>query len=103
MTHSNNSNGFIQFKQVSKWFESGAGRFDALKNIDLNIKQGEHVAIVGKSGSGKSVFIQNLAVQDVINGEGVCVIEYLLAISEYLLISIIALFKHKQLESLDKK
>ncbi len=34
-----------------------------------------HLYVVGKSGSGKSVFIQNLAVQDIINGEGVCVID----------------------------
>lgn len=34
-----------------------------------------HLYTIGKSGSGKSVFIQNLAVQDVINGEGVCVID----------------------------
>lgn len=34
-----------------------------------------HLYAIGKSGSGKSVFIQNLAVQDIINGEGVCVID----------------------------
>lgn len=34
-----------------------------------------HVYIVGKSGVGKSVLIGNMAKQDVINGEGVCVID----------------------------
>ncbi|OGH80811.1 MAG: hypothetical protein A3I29_05000 [Candidatus Magasanikbacteria bacterium RIFCSPLOWO2_02_FULL_44_11] len=34
-----------------------------------------HLYTIGKSGSGKSVFIQNLAIQDIQNGEGVCVID----------------------------
>lgn len=51
---------FIQFNQVSRWFESASVRFDALKNIDLNIEQGKHVAIVGKSGSGKSTLLNML-------------------------------------------
>jgi hypothetical protein len=34
-----------------------------------------HLYTIGKSGSGKSVFIQNLAIQDVQNGEGICVID----------------------------
>lgn len=34
-----------------------------------------HLYAIGKSGSGKSVFIQNLAVQDIQNGEGVCVVD----------------------------
>ena len=34
-----------------------------------------HLYTIGKSGSGKSVFIQNLAIQDIQNGEGVCVVD----------------------------
>ncbi len=50
----------IQFKQVSKWFDTAAGRFEAIKNIDLDISRGEYVAIVGKSGSGKSTLLNML-------------------------------------------
>jgi hypothetical protein len=35
----------------------------------------KHQYIVGKSGSGKSVLLWNQAVQDITNGEGVCVID----------------------------
>ncbi len=34
-----------------------------------------HMYIVGKSGGGKSKFIGNMAVQDVLNGDGICVID----------------------------
>lgn len=50
----------IALKQVSKWHISGGGRFPALQDINLQIAQGEFVAVVGKSGSGKSTLLNML-------------------------------------------
>jgi len=47
-----NLNGDIIFKNVT--FSYKSQNFDALKNINIHIKQGEKVAIIGKIGSGKS-------------------------------------------------
>lgn len=44
-----------------------------------------HLYAIGKSGSGKSVFIQNLAVQDIQNGEGVCIVDPHGDFAEYVL------------------
>lgn len=34
-----------------------------------------HMYLIGKSGSGKSVFMRNMIIQDIQNGEGVCVVD----------------------------
>lgn len=34
-----------------------------------------HTYIIGKSGVGKSVLLANMAIQDILNGEGVCVLD----------------------------
>ncbi len=47
----------VRVQRVSKIYQSAAGRFVALKDVDLNVKRGEFVSIVGKSGSGKSTLI----------------------------------------------
>ncbi|MCQ3492701.1 glutamine ABC transporter ATP-binding protein GlnQ [Salmonella enterica subsp. enterica serovar Indiana] len=44
----------IEFKNVSKHF----GPTQVLHNIDLNIRQGEVVVIIGPSGSGKSTLLR---------------------------------------------
>lgn len=44
----------------------------------VRMKRGDrrrHVYIIGKSGSGKSVLIENMALQDIVNGDGVCVVD----------------------------
>jgi CxxC-x17-CxxC domain-containing protein len=35
----------------------------------------QHMYIIGKTGTGKSVLLHNLIVQDIVNGEGVCVVD----------------------------
>ena len=44
----------IAFDGVSKWFD----HFQALKNINLSVAQGERVVVCGPSGSGKSTMIR---------------------------------------------
>ena len=47
----------VQLRRVEKTFRNTAGEFRVLKGIDLTIKRGEFVSIVGKSGSGKSTLL----------------------------------------------
>ena len=47
----------IEFKNVYKTYPNG---FTALKNINLQIEQGEFVAIIGLSGAGKSTLVRCL-------------------------------------------
>ncbi|MDO9053629.1 MAG: ATP-binding cassette domain-containing protein [Gallionella sp.] len=51
----------LEFRGVSKSFGSGAQRTVVLKDINLQIREGEFVAIVGFSGSGKSTLISLIA------------------------------------------
>ena len=48
------------------------------RKTDVHIKRSDrqrHMYLIGKSGSGKTVYIQMMALQDIKNGEGVCVLD----------------------------
>lgn len=51
----------IHTKELNKIYPGPSGDIVALKNIDLKIKKGEFVGIVGKSGAGKTTLINMLA------------------------------------------
>jgi lipoprotein-releasing system ATP-binding protein len=53
----------IETKNLSKSFHDPV-EFQALKNINVSIKQGEFAAIVGSSGSGKSTLLYVLSTLD---------------------------------------
>ena len=50
----------ISLQRLTKTYETPAGAFIALRDIDLEIREGEFTAIVGKSGSGKSTLLNML-------------------------------------------
>jgi len=51
------SDSLIDLRGVVKRYETPAGPFTALRDVDLNIESAQFVAIVGKSGSGKSTLL----------------------------------------------
>ncbi len=54
----------LQLKNIYKWFNTGSNRTFILKDINLVIKQGEFLSIMGPSGSGKSTLLNVLGMLD---------------------------------------
>ena len=54
----------LEVKNLSKTYSGDGQDFQALSEVDLQITNGECVAIVGKSGSGKSTLMHVLACLD---------------------------------------
>ena len=48
----------IRLSNVSKDYETNAGRRRVLKNINLTIGPGERIGIMGKNGAGKSTLVR---------------------------------------------
>jgi putative ABC transport system ATP-binding protein len=54
----------IQLEGITKTFGTGAAAFQALKGVNLSIKRGDFVAVMGPSGSGKSTTMNILGCLD---------------------------------------
>lgn len=57
----------LQLEGVYKWVNSGGRRIFLLKDLDLLVKEGEFISIMGPSGSGKSTLLNVIGMLDGFN------------------------------------
>lgn len=57
-------NSFIKLSHLNKIYKSGEVSFQALKDINFELRRGEFVAIIGASGSGKSTLMNIIGLLD---------------------------------------
>ncbi len=54
----------ISLKKIFKWYNNGVNRTFVLKDINLDVKEGEFISIMGPSGSGKSTLLNVIGMLD---------------------------------------
>lgn len=54
----------IEIKGLTKTFKDGAKETQVLKGVDFTAKEGDFVAIMGRSGAGKSTFLYQMSMLD---------------------------------------
>lgn len=82
----------LELKNISKWYTAGSGKTYILRDINLMIREGEFISIMGPSGSGKSTLLNILGMLDE-PSEGY----------QYFLGEAVHLMKEKQRSALYKK
>jgi ABC-type lipoprotein export system ATPase subunit len=58
------NNNILEIKRINKNFQHRNGLIKIFKNVTLNIKKGDLVALIGPSGSGKSTLLNMISLID---------------------------------------
>jgi len=54
----------LELKGIYKWYSTGNNRTFLLKDVDLSVKPGEFISVMGPSGSGKSTLLNVIGMLD---------------------------------------
>jgi putative ABC transport system ATP-binding protein len=54
----------IKLSHISKWISAGSARTFILKDINLDVEEGEFISVMGPSGSGKSTLLNVIGMLD---------------------------------------
>jgi ABC-type lipoprotein export system ATPase subunit len=57
----------LELKGIYKWYNTGNNRTFLLKDVDLSVKAGEFISVMGPSGSGKSTLLNVIGMLDTFN------------------------------------
>jgi len=64
MSEAESGSPLVEIRGLERSFQTGGGAIEVLKGLDLDIAEGDRVAIVGQSGVGKSTFLHILGTLD---------------------------------------
>lgn len=62
----------LEVRNLQKWFQQGSAKIHVLRGIDLTVRQGEMLGVVGSSGTGKSTLLHILGTLEQPSGGEVC-------------------------------
>ena len=54
----------IKLRDITKYYKSGFGKEFVLRNVDLDVEEGEFITIMGPSGAGKSTLLYIIGMLD---------------------------------------
>ena len=58
------NNNVLEIKELCKTYYTNSGCVEALKNVNLEVKKGEILGVIGNSGCGKSTLLSNQKAQN---------------------------------------